>query len=210
MRYFWIIGLSMFLFSCGPTEEKSEEQIVETDIDPETDNERIEDHSFEFENAQDFAEFCLVALKEENEEVLMPYLEEELLLSPNAYIEKDEVQRLKAQDILNPSEKVYHWGDQPGSGFPIELTIPAYLDSFVLDVDFESDVVEMNTYTAKPVARGSELHNMQDLFPGCSFVEFYMPPSEEGFIDWSGIYLIVRQKDNDFTLVGIVHNRWTP
>lgn len=211
MRFIWMFGLGLFLFSCENSPAVSDVKEVEKEGElVEVKHENRTNEAQVFETAQEFAKFCLSSIDNDNFERIAPYVADELVLSPNAYIDVKTVQKLDFKEVAKPTDKVYTWGVQPGSGNPIELTVPAYFDKFVRDIDINMDELEVTTYKDKPISRGSELHNMQDFFSGCEFVEFFKPPSEEGFIDWSALFLIVRHEDDGYKLVGLVHNLWTP
>ena len=89
------------------------------------------------------------------------------------------------------------------------MTTPEYLNKYVLTFDINDKNVKTSTYNGKPTAYGSELHNMQEIYPNATFVEFYHPPSEVGYMDWNALIFVVEKNGNDYLLKAIIHNQWT-
>jgi hypothetical protein len=108
---------------------------------------------------------------------------------------------------LLDSEQVYTWGVYDGSGEPINLTFEAYYEEFVYSADFaEAEQVAVN----ERLGQGNTINNIQEFFPQSSFVEYYLPGSEEfGGMDWESLRLVFVEDGDTWLLVGIVHDEWT-
>ena len=101
----------------------------------------------------------------------------------------------------------YIWGVYDGSGEPVELTPSEYFNEFVFDVDF----TKCNDFGINEVLRiGNSLENIEDAFPGCVYVDCYMPdPAEEGGPNWQSLRLVFEEYDGKLMLSAIVHNEFT-
>jgi hypothetical protein len=108
---------------------------------------------------------------------------------------------------LLASEQVTTWGDYDGTGEPINLTFEEYYEEFVTSSDFaNADQVAVN----ERLGQGNTINNIDAFFPEASFVEYYIPGSEEfGGMDWESLRLVFVQEDETWLLVGIVHDEWT-
>ena len=128
--------------------------------------------------------------------------------SPYAYIH-EEHQVFMAEDLagLMPSEQVFIWGSYDGSGEPIDLTFEEYFEEFIYSSDFaNADQVAVN----ERLGQGNTINNIEEFFPEASYVEYYIPGTEEyGGMDWESLRLVFLQEDGVWMLVGIVHDEWT-
>lgn len=103
---------------------------------------------------------------------------------------------------------VREWGYYDGSGEPIALSLPEYINRFVYDADFlEAPQKAVN----KILGTGNTLHNIQDVYPGLDFTENYFPGRDPAYggLDWRSLRLVFRIKGDRLFLVGIVHDEWT-
>ena len=208
MKKVWGLALVVALFSC----EDNSVQVLDgekagSEIEGESADEKQKQISFEDEVA--FAKFCSNQLEEGNIEVLRPYTNGSILLSPYAYIDQSNVRKVSLNEIAAHTEDIHYWGVYDGRGDSILMTTPEYLNKYVLTFDINDKKVKTNTYNSKPKAYGSELHNMHEIYPNATFVEFYHPPSEEGYMDWNALIFVVEKIDNQYQLKAIIHNQWT-
>ncbi|MDD6188796.1 MAG: hypothetical protein PUB32_04355 [Clostridiales bacterium] len=107
---------------------------------------------------------------------------------------------------LDKAENSFVWGVYDGSGEPISLTVAEYFTRFVYDRNFASAPIITVDRVAKS---GNTLENTPEVFPGCRFVDFYIPSSSEETLDWSLLRLIYEEYDGALYLVAIVHNEYT-
>ncbi|HLV43055.1 MAG TPA: hypothetical protein VKY37_12305 [Brumimicrobium sp.] len=169
--------------------------------------------SYNFKDEVEFSKVCLEELREGNLEVFHQFAEKKILLSPYAYIDQANFRKVSIAEIETPNDDIHFWGIYDGRGDSILMTTPEYLNRYILNFPINSDGVEINVYEDKPKAYGSELHNMHEIYPNATFVEFYHPPSEEGYMDWNALIFVVEiikhDYGNEYLLKAIVHNQWT-
>ena len=108
--------------------------------------------------------------------------------------------------IIDRSETPFVWGVYDGSGEPISMTAREYFSRFVYDRNFAGAPVVTIDRVAKS---GNSLENTTELFPGCRFVDFYIPAESDTALDWSLLRLIYEEFEGSLYLVAIVHNEYT-
>lgn len=108
--------------------------------------------------------------------------------------------------IIDKVEEPFVWGVYDGSGEPISMTAEEYFSRFVYDRSFISAPVITVDRVAKS---GNSLENTTELFPGCRFVDFYIPAESEETQNWSLLRLIYEEHDGALYLVAIVHSEYT-
>ncbi|WP_418789914.1 hypothetical protein [Phosphitispora sp. TUW77] len=136
--------------------------------------------------------------------------------SPYAYVNTDAkdgnlvFNSDQVKNFLSDNQK-YNWGYYDGSGEPIKLTPAEYFKRFVYTADFadaeQSGIVSFN----KTVGTGNALENQFEVYPDAVIVEYYFSGFEEQYegMDWQSLRLAYEKLDNDWYLVGIIHNQWT-
>ena len=202
------------LLSCDNTGEQTSSIDVVERNSSENSNEVINDENerfkqIEFKDEIEFAKYFAIQLQEGNIKELSSYTSGNILLSPYAHVEKSTARKVSLKEIETHTDDVHHWGNFDGSGDSILLTTSEYLNKFVLSFDLKDARVKVSASTDKPKVRGNELHNMQDLFPKATFVEFYHPPSKAGYLDWQAVIYVVEKVNNQYVLKAIIHNQWT-
>lgn len=138
------------------------------------------------------------------------HTEKGLSFSPYAYIIPDEDQHFDQGQlsILEESDPVYTWGDYDGSGEPMVLDAPEYIQTFVWNADYlNAPLIGQN----QKIGSGNTLFNVLDVYPTASYVEFHFPGFDETYegMDWSSLILVFEQVDGDWKLFYIVHDQWT-
>ncbi len=108
--------------------------------------------------------------------------------------------------VIDKAEEPFVWGVYDGSGEPISMTAAEYFARFVYDRNFAAAPIITVDRIAKS---GNSLENTTELFPGCRFVDFYIPPESEDALDWSLLRLIYEEHDGALYLVAIVHSEYT-
>lgn len=100
------------------------------------------------------------------------------------------------------------WGLYDGIGEPIALDFKSYYEKFVYDVDFQAaPQVSFN----EPLGNGNSINNAKDIYPEANIVEYYFPgiePQYEG-LDWRSLRLVFEREDDQWFLLGIIHDQWT-
>lgn len=110
---------------------------------------------------------------------------------------------------LGPDATVYHWGRFEGSGEPIDLTFAEYYEAFVYDVDFaRPDVVGFG----QMVGQGNIVNNIATVYPEGLTVEYHFEGFEPPYagMDWRSLRLVLEPDMGRWSLVGVVHDEWTP
>lgn len=156
------------------------------------------------------AEQVINALADRNLETVASFVhpQQGLRFSPYAFVQ-EEHQVFAAEELagLLDSDAVYAWGQYDGTGDPIELTFEEYYEEFVYSADFaNAEQVAVN----ERLGQGNTINNIPDFYPESSFVEYYIPGTEEyGGMDWESLRLVFLQEGDTWVLVGIVHDQWT-
>ena len=111
-------------------------------------------------------------------------------------------------ETLAADQTVYTWGFMDGSGSPIAMTFPQYIDQYVFNADYTqaSQIgIDQIIYT------GNALENLHEVYTGCRFVDFSLPGrngSNQG-LDWNSLKLVFAPGETCWQLVGVVHSQWT-
>jgi len=133
--------------------------------------------------------------------------------SPYAYVDVQHDLVFTRDELsgLMDDETKRIWRTFAGSGDLIELTYAEYHERFVYDVPFiEDGEIAQNDV----IGEGTTISNLNDVYPADShdYVEYHIDgidPAFEG-MDWRSIRLVFEKIGDDRTLVGIVHDQWTP
>lgn len=99
----------------------------------------------------------------------------------------------------------YIWGTYDGTGEPIDLTVQDYLSRFVLDAEFEKGTIAVNAIQHT----GNALENLEEVFDGCRYVDFYLPASEADGLNWRSIHLVFEEYKGRLFLTAIIHSEYT-
>lgn len=60
------------------------------------------------------------------------------------------------------------------------------------------------------LAPDTTVNNLAEVYPKAHWVEFFIPPSSEGGMDWTALRLVFEPLNGSFYCVGIIHHQWTP
>ncbi len=126
----------------------------------------------------------------------------------NVSLEQDIVfSREEIKDFFN-NRNVYIWGYYDGIGDEISLTPSQYYEKFIYTEDFvNAEDVGYN----EVLSSGNMIENQFEIYDNAIVVEYYFPgfnPDYAG-MDWESLRLVFEQYENDWKLVGIIHNQWT-
>ncbi|WP_042142235.1 ankyrin repeat domain-containing protein [Paucisalibacillus sp. EB02] len=133
-----------------------------------------------------------------------------LQLTTTPMTDQHEPVTFQADDIpgLLQDETSYRWGDHSASGLPIEMTPSEYFDSYVY-----AEKVPDATYVNQQILREPEFftENVRGIFPNAHMVQYSFFETVEGN-DLSGMQLtlIFEKYNEEWKLVGILHDAWTP
>jgi hypothetical protein len=83
-----------------------------------------------------------------------------------------------------------------------------YFDEFIYDQDFlAAEEVKAN----EVIGTGNTINNIAEVYPSAQFVEYHFPgfDPEMAGMDWVSLRLVFEWKDEQWWLVGIIHDEWT-
>ena len=130
--------------------------------------------------------------------------------SPYGYVDTLHDQKFTPAKLnaSNKNAKKINWGSYDGTGDAISLTLPQYFAKFVYDVDF---VNAKKRAINETLSAGTDLNNLQQIYPGCDFTEFYFPGFEAKYdgMDWRSLRLVFKKENERYYLVAIIHGQWT-
>ena len=154
----------------------------------------------------------LESLKDKDMENLSEFVHptKGIRFSPYGYVDVDNHQVFSAEEVsaIKDDAGFYTWGSYDGSGESIELDFDGYYDEFIFDEDFLNPQIIGNNVS---VSQGNSLDNISEVYEGGHFIELHfqgIDPQYEG-IDWKSLKLVFEAVDNDWYLVGVVHDQWT-
>jgi hypothetical protein len=229
--YMGILAAMMLLAACsntGPAEKPAQEnpQVERPQVEEDAQVEQPTEASVEEPaeepidegmppTAREAATTVLRALKSGNMEAVAAWAHPErgVRFSPYAYVDTETDQVLTREELSDAmaSTAVRVWREYAGNGDMIELTYADYHKKFVYDANFLDDAeVGLN----ESLGEGTTINNLNEVYPPDThdYVEFHIDgidPTYEG-MDWRSLRLVFEKNGMDRTLVGIVHDQWTP
>lgn len=133
-----------------------------------------------------------------------------LRFTPYTHVDLEEDVVMTKEQVNNffNNYKKYLWGVYDGIGTPIILTPAVYYYYFIYTQDFiQAEEVRFN----KPVKTINTYENHYQIYDNPIVVEYYFSgfnPRFEG-MDWESLRLVFEEYENEWKLVGIIHNQWT-
>jgi outer membrane murein-binding lipoprotein Lpp len=109
---------------------------------------------------------------------------------------------------LLTDKEVKQWGFYDGSGAPIDATFADYYEEFIYDHPYHSaPQIGYNQILGK--SNGD--YNLYTIYPNAIIVEYHFPGFDERFegMDWKSLRIVYQEKDEEWYIVGIVHDQWT-
>jgi hypothetical protein len=112
---------------------------------------------------------------------------------------------LKTAPALSRS---FTWGVQDGSGEPIDLGFGQYFEKFVYDHDY---LTAEQKSVNNPIGSGNMINNVSEFYPGATILEYHFPgfDPQYGGMDWASLKLVLEKYNDEWYLVGVVHDGWT-
>lgn len=160
----------------------------------------------------DRADEVLHALAVQDMQTVAAYVHPEkgVRFTPYTFVNEDDHLVFMPEELENAfaSSAEYTWGAYDGSGEPIKLTFAEYYDEFIFDHDYrEADQVSYN----EQLFTGNATNNAPQVYPGSIIVEYHFDGFEEQYegMDWSSLRLVFQEHNDDWMLVGIIHDQWT-
>lgn len=163
--------------------------------------------------AEDLAEDVVMALSVMDTGALSDYVHpsEGLRFSPYSFVNTQDDLQFSASQVqgLSGDTTVYNWGYFDGTGDPIDMIYADYHERFVYDEDYlNPDQIVTNTR----LGPGSSLDNSQQIYPNATVVEYHFDGFDPALMgmDWRSLRLVFEQDGNqDWWLIGIIHDEWT-
>lgn len=151
----------------------------------------------------------LTSIKSQDYEKLASYFHADsgVRFSPFAFVNTAKDVQLSSEEFKEAikSNTKFTWGIAAGSGNPIELTIPEYFKKYVYNVDFLN---AERTSVNEMIGVGNSQNNLKEVYSNAHFTENYDPGKNE--MAWTTLRLVFKKEGEQFYLVGIIHDRWTP
>lgn len=126
-----------------------------------------------------------------------------------AYVrpESDKVfSREQYAQYLQQSKIRFTWGERDGSGEPLIIPLPTYLDTWVDGRKFNNVNISVNKITNN----GNSINNLKDIYQNSDVVEFYYKGTEEyAGMDWRVLRLVFDEYQGKRYLVAVVNDQWT-
>lgn len=161
---------------------------------------------------QQKADKLIQALSDKNAEIVSEFTHpvKGLRFTPYTYVSLEQDKVFSKEEVKNffNDRNVYLWGYYDGIGDEISLTPSEYYEEFIYSRDFKN--AEKVGYN-EVLSSGNMLENQFEVYESPIIVEYYFSgfdPKYEG-IDWQSLRIVFEQYDNDWKLVGIIHNQWT-
>jgi hypothetical protein len=193
-----------------PSEEVEVPSAEEAEApEEEVENEETTEESLTVEET---ADEIVRLLKEKDMKALASFIDPEdgVRFSPYGYVDVENDLSFPAEKVekLWEDETVYRWGDFDGTGDPIDLTFPEYYDRFVYDQDY---VNAEERAVDERLGHGSTLDNTKEVYPDATVVEYHFSGFEEQYegMDWRSLRLVLKEEDERWYLVSVVHDEWT-
>ena len=133
-----------------------------------------------------------------------------LRFTPYTYVSEEDDLVFSQEETKNYQDnpETYLWGKYDGTGHPILLTTDQYYEEFIYSEKFtEAKEVGYNEL----LSSGNMIENQFDVYERPIVVEYYFPGfnTEYAGIDWKSLRLVFEEYENEWRLVGIIHNQWT-
>ncbi|WP_198333581.1 hypothetical protein [Psychrobacter namhaensis] len=107
---------------------------------------------------------------------------------------------------LEQSNVRFTWGERDGTGNPLVIPLPEYLDTWVNAKQFNDTTISINNFQKS----SNSINNLRKVYPNSDFVEFYYSGSEKyDGIDWRVLRLVFDEYQGKRYLVAIINDQWT-
>ena len=114
--------------------------------------------------------------------------------------------RAQYAQYLQQSKIRFTWGERDGSGEPLIIPLPEYLDTWVDGRKFNNVNISVNKITNN----GNSINNLKDIYQNSDVVEFYYKGTEEyAGMDWRVLRLVFDEYQGKRYLVAVVNDQWT-
>ncbi|WP_096199831.1 hypothetical protein [Bacillus sp. FJAT-45350] len=230
-KFLSVIGLSIVLAGCAnaeapvPEDNTVPEEVTEEDTELEeniSDVEEKEEQTVgegekekdkpDVAGPEEAADVVVNALQQKDMKTVSTFVHptKGVRFSPYGYVREDVDKVFTAEEVegLMEDETVYTWGVFDGKGNPIEKTFADYYERFVYDVDFANPEEKA---VNERLGHGNTLDNTDEVYPNATVVEYHFSGFEEQYdgMDWRSLRLVIEEKNDQWYLVGVIHDEWT-
>lgn len=204
MKPLVITIILMLLIACQPN--KKVENVPKV-------NDEIEQTAKEptFANEIEFAQYCIDCLRYEKLDGLQPFIKDSVLFSNYGLLDKNSSIKLSFKDLENPSNQPIYWGIHPAKGDSIFHTKTNFFTTYLSAFTSDAPPTKKTVFKGEnPPTRDSKQVDYLKHFPASTYVDFYIAPSKEGYLDWNELIIVVKKENEKYQLQGVVHNQWIP
>ncbi|MGP5435011.1 hypothetical protein [Psychrobacter alimentarius] len=107
---------------------------------------------------------------------------------------------------LQQSKIRFTWGEKDGTGDPLIMPLPTYLDNWVQGSTFNDASISLNELKNN----GNSINNLKEIYQNSDVVEFYHKGSDEyAGMDWRVLRLVFDEYQGKRYLVAIISDQWT-
>lgn len=131
-----------------------------------------------------------------------------IIFSMYAFIQPKEDKHFSKAEFekFQPTQTLFTWGAQDGSGDLHKATINDYLGKWVFSKDFVGSQYSFNSFQGK----GNSLNNLSEVYPKKDFTENYIKGTEKnGEMDWKTLRFVFEEFQGKNYLVAVVNDQWT-
>lgn len=154
----------------------------------------------------------ITSLKEKNMEELLPLIHPTKGVRFTPYttvtLETDRVFSKESMKKFFKDETEYVWGYYDGIGDDILLKPQDYYDRFIYDEDYvNAENVGYNIV----LTGNNNLENQFAIYHDSIIVEYYFSGFNPDYVgmDWRSLRIVFEKENDEWYLVGIIHNQWT-
>ncbi|WP_440109548.1 hypothetical protein [Paenibacillus sp. QZ-Y1] len=220
-----IVAITSSLAACSPVPEESVTPKVKVPVqdqseqdqdgqtsEPEEPNSENNSEEGQSPTITEASTEVIKALKAEDLQTVSSWVSNQgVRFSPYANINPEHDLVFSADEVakLMQDTTKYVWRSTPGNEDKIELTYADYHQQYVYNKDFIT--AGENAVNAN-IATSSDPSNLYEVYPQANhdFVEFHVKGTAADGRDWSTLRLVFEKIGEEHTLVGIVHDQWTP
>lgn len=208
MRYLFFISL-LFLMSCD-TRSKNENTTIEPTITITVDSTKTIMNSDSLVLAAGRQVLFLLKNKAFTQLSTLFHPLKGVRFSPYGYVDTTTHNSMSGDDFLQAiqNKAILYWGSYDGTGDSILLTAAQYFNKFIYNADFAN--AEKSSLN-KRISTGNSLHNIDAVYPGCNYTEYYFQGFDKKYagMDWTSLKLVFEFYEGKNYLVAIVHDQWT-
>ena len=211
MKHLFLLMLLTGIFACTKSPERSKNKSIsiipsivtdENSLTPKKDN-KVTD-------LKRINEMLVRAIRDKNYKIFSEYIHPEkgVRFSMYGFVSIGEDKIFSKDEFIKylPSNTVFTWGKQDGSGFPFRATIKDYFTKWLFSRDYSYAKVTINEFQAD----GNSLNNLKEIYPDADFVENYIkgtPKNAE--LDWKTLRFVFEELKGKRYLVAVINDQWT-